>query len=122
MAVVVYITSVYTKRYMEGPLCTCISLSSNVVFPLSSNVVFPLSSNVVFPLSSNVVYLNDAPIQMGGISKMNPKLKHHLVWKYSVELYIAAKILYKYVHVLLLLGIISRYEIMTLDSSCLGKL
>ena len=106
MAVVVYITSVYTKRYMEGPLCTCISLSSNVVFPLSSNVV----------------YLNDAPIQMGGISKMNPKLKHHLVWKYSVELYIAAKILYKYVHVLLLLGIISRYEIMTLDSSCLGKL
>ena len=114
MAVVVYITSVYTKRYMEGPLCTCISLSSNVVFPLSSNVVFPLSSNVV--------YLNDAPIQMGGISKTNPKLKHHLVWKYSVELYIAAKILCKYVHVLLLLGIISRYEIMTLDGSCLGKL
>ena len=75
-----------------------------------------LSSNVVFPLSSNVVYLNDAPIQMGGISK----LKHHLVWKYSVELYIAAKVLYKYVHVLLLLGIISHYEIMALDSSCFG--
>ena len=83
--------------------------------------VYFLVLRYVLPLSSNVVYFNDVPIQMGGISKTNPKLKHHLVWKYSVELYIAAKILYEYVHVLLLLGIISRYEIMALDGSCLGK-
>lgn len=72
--------------YMLEPLCLCVSLSSNM---------------------EAIVYFDDATVQQGDFSKMNPNLSEHLVWKHSVHLYIAAKILCKYVHVCLLCKIIS---------------
>lgn len=64
---------------MLEPLCLCVSLSSNM---------------------EPIVYFDDATIQKGDFSKMNLKLSEHLVWKYSIHLYIAAKILCEYVRVL----------------------